>query len=68
MTNEQKQKLEHLVRLYPSLFANPNEKLTYTTNVRAEIGTNTDSPVYSNFYQFPMWLKDKLNWQFCMTD
>ncbi|KAH8418173.1 hypothetical protein KR222_007129, partial [Zaprionus bogoriensis] len=52
-----------LLKKYPKLFAEINEKLTYITNVKAEIRTNTDTPVYSKFYQYPMSLKDEVNKQ-----
>lgn len=59
----QKIELNQLLRKYPKLFAEPDEKLTYTTNVKAEIRTNTDTPVYSKFYQYPMALKDEIDRQ-----
>ena len=64
LTNNQKKELIHLVKKYANLFADPNYTLTYTTNVRAEIRTNCDTPVYTKFYQYPMTLKDEVDRQF----
>lgn len=44
-------------------FAKPQEKLTFTTNVTAEIRKISDTPVYSKFYQQPMSFKDEVNKQ-----
>lgn len=63
LTKEQKIELNKLVQKYPHLFAQPNSKLTYTTNVKAEIRTSSDTPVYSKFYQYPMSLKDEVQRQ-----
>lgn len=63
LTESQKTNLSQLVKKYPNLFAEPNEKLTYITRVKAEIRINTDTPVYSKFYPFPFALKDEVNKQ-----
>jgi len=63
LSPNQKIELNRLLKKYPNLFAEPNEKLTYTTNVKAEIRTNTDTPVYSKFYQYPMSLKNEVDKQ-----
>jgi len=63
LTKFQSDRLNKLLQVYPKLFAEPNQKLTYTTNVRAEIRTSSDTPVYSKFYQYPMSLKDEVNKQ-----
>jgi len=60
LTESQKTDLRHLVKQFPNYFSDPNEKLTYTTNVKAEIRTNTETPVYSKFYQYPMSLKEEV--------
>lgn len=51
-------KLRKLCNKYPSLFAEPNEALTYTTTVKAEIKTINDNPIYSRYYPYPMAMKD----------
>jgi len=63
LNKTQTDRLKELLHRYPNLFAEPNQKLTYTTNVKAEIRTSSDSPVYSKFYQYPMSLKDEVNKQ-----
>jgi len=55
--------LDQQVKKYPTLFAKTDERLTYTTNVKAEIRTNTDTPVFSKFYQYPIPLRDEKNKQ-----
>jgi len=63
LTESQKTDLSHLVKQFPNLFSDPNDKLTYTTKVKAEIRTNTETPVYSKFYQYPMSLKEEVSKQ-----
>lgn len=63
LSDTQKAKLSELLKSFPDLFADPNQKLTYTTNVKATIRTSSDTPVYSKFYQYPMTLKDEVNKQ-----
>lgn len=58
MTVEQEARLKQIIQKYPNLFSEPNESLTYTTSVKGEIRTNTDNPVYSKCYPYPMHLKD----------
>lgn len=60
MTNEQANKLYLLCHKYPKLFLDPDEKLTFTTTVVAEIRTTTDAPVYSRYYPYPMAMKDSI--------
>ena len=60
MTNEQEFKMENIIRKYPNLFSEPNESLTYTTSVKGEIRTNTNNPVYSRCYPYPMHLKEEV--------
>lgn len=47
MTSPQKLVINSTIKKFPSLFSEPNEKLTYTPQVVGEIRTNLDSPVYS---------------------
>lgn len=63
LSPNQKIELNRLLKKYSNLFAEQNEKLTYTTNLKAEIRTNTDTPVYSKFYQYPMSLKNEVDKQ-----
>ena len=52
-----------LIKNCSNFFADPNEKLTYNTNVAAEIKTITDSPVYSNYTNYPTSMKDEVEKQ-----
>lgn len=63
MTLHQKERVNLLTAKYPSLFSEPDEKLTYTTKVVAEIRTNTETPVYTHSYPYPMSLKDEVESQ-----
>ena len=63
LTKDQKEKLQTLCKQYSTLFAEPNEKLTYTTTVKAEIRTTNNSPIYSRSYPYPMSLKSEVEKQ-----
>lgn len=63
LTDSQAEKLRNLCQLYPKLFSEPDEKLTYTTVVKATIRTTTDNPVYSRCYPYPMSLKSEVERQ-----
>lgn len=63
MTKSQVESIENIVRKFPSLLSQPNEKLTYSTAVIGEIRTNTDTPVYSKFYPYPASLRDEVTKQ-----
>ncbi|XP_075151143.1 uncharacterized protein LOC142225255 [Haematobia irritans] len=63
MTKEQESKINQIIQKYPNLFSEPNESLTYTTSVKGEIRTNTDNPIYSRCYPYPMHLKDEVERQ-----
>lgn len=63
MSEEQENEIKKLVRKFPNLFTEPNDKLTYTTKVVGEIRTNTDTPVYTRAYPYPMSLKSEVEAQ-----
>ena len=63
LTKDQKEKLQTLCKQYSTLLAEPNEKLTYITTVKAEIRTNNNSPIYSGSYPYPMSLKSEVEKQ-----
>lgn len=63
LNKDQKAQIKRIIDQYYELFTLPDERLTYTTNVVAEIRTSDDNPVYSKFYQYPMSLKDEINKQ-----
>lgn len=63
MTQKQKTQLNLLVGRYENLFCDPNERLTFTTSVVAEIQTKDESAVYSRYYPYPMNLKDEVEAQ-----
>lgn len=58
MNVKDEKNLKNICLNYKKLFSEPDEKLTYTTKVKAEIRTTTDRPVYSRYYPYPMSLKD----------
>lgn len=51
------------MRKFPTLFADPDKKLTYTTTVVGEIRTSTESSIYTRFYPYPMLLKSEVEEQ-----
>lgn len=57
MNNFQKQAMSSIVHQNNDLFSDPNEKLTYTTKIVASIRTNSNEPVYTKYYPYPMSLK-----------
>lgn len=63
LTEQQTDKLLRIVKVCPQLFSEPDEKLTYTTTVKGEIRTNSDDPVYSKSYPYPMALKNEVEKQ-----
>lgn len=60
MSAPQKEKLLEIINKCPTLFSDPNEKLTYTTRVVGEIRTSNSDPVYSKSYPYPMCLKQEV--------
>lgn len=61
MTPNQEKLLRDIINGCPTLFADSNEKLTYTSRVEDEIRTSTDDPVYSKSYPYPMGLKKQID-------
>lgn len=57
MTPSQKEAILKLTNYYSALFSEPEERLTFTTNVLGEISTNTDTPIYSKSYPYPMAMR-----------
>ena len=46
--------------LYPKLFSEQDERLTFTTTVKAEMKTTTDDPIYTRFYPYPMTMEKQI--------
>lgn len=63
LTKEQKDNLQGIILRNRSLFSEPDESLTYTSAVVAEIHTKTDEPIYSRYYPYPMHLKEEVEKQ-----
>lgn len=63
MTESQVSKLMNVFKKCPSIFADPDQKLTCTTNVKGEIRTTTKDPVYTRSYPYPRALKDEVEKQ-----
>lgn len=63
LPQSQAEKLQSLCENHPNLFTDPDEKLTFTTTVKAEIKTPTDNPIYSRYYPYPMAMKDEVEKQ-----
>lgn len=63
LSAEQQLKIRNIITKCPNLFSDPDEKLTYTTLVKGEIRTTSDTPVYSKPYPYPMALKEEIERQ-----
>lgn len=61
-TNQEKQ-LKYLISNFSKLFSTPDEKLTFATNVVAEIRTTSDTPVYTRPYPYPQALRGEVDKQ-----
>lgn len=60
---DQNFRLIKIIKSCPTLFSNPNAKLTFTTNVVGEIQTSINEPVYAKSYPYPMALKSEIDKQ-----
>lgn len=60
LDDEQKKKIQSIIKQHKNLLSEPNEKLTYTTVVKGKIRTTTEEPVYSKSYPYPMCLKKEV--------
>lgn len=63
MTEKQKELMDSIIKKHAELFAEPDEKLTYTTQVEGEIRTSSDLPVYSKHYPYPASLRPEVEKQ-----
>lgn len=63
LSKSQKDKLYEIIKECPNVFTDPNEKLTFTTNIKGEIRTVSESPIYSRPYPYPMALKAEVEKQ-----
>ena len=60
---EQKQRLNNAIKTCPTLFSDPDEKLSFTSTVKGEIRITSTDPVYSKSYPYPMYLKNEVERQ-----
>jgi len=63
MSDSQKKTIDTLTNTFRNLFADPEQKLTYATNVVGEIRTSSDTPVYTKHYPYPIALKQEVEKQ-----
>lgn len=54
-------KFQNMMKGLLGVFANPNESLPFNTNIVATIRTETNDPVYSKLYPYPMGVADFVN-------
>lgn len=59
MTEKQKELIDSIIKKH----SEPDEKLTYTTQVEGEIRTSSDLPVYSKHYPYPASLRPEVERQ-----
>lgn len=63
LQQNEKLHLKNLLRKFQDLFQPVDEKLPFTTRIKAEIRTVDDSPVYSKSYPYPQALKGEVEKQ-----
>lgn len=63
LNKEDSTNLIKIIKDYPNLFSDPDEKLTYTTTIKGEIRTTSSEPVYSKTYPYPTALREEVNKQ-----
>lgn len=56
----EKEKIHELLQQYKDLFLPPDEKLTFTTKIKADIRTVDENPVYSKSYPYPQAFKSEV--------
>jgi len=57
MSESQRTIISSLAKSFKTLFAEPDEKLTYFTKVIGETRTSTDRAIHSKHYPYPVSLK-----------
>lgn len=63
MSKEQFTSITNLTKKFSSLFSKPNDRLSFTTCVQAEIRTTSDAPIYTKYYPYPMSLQREVEAQ-----
>lgn len=63
LNDNEKKLLNNFLSNYQDLFQPPDEKLPFTTRIKATIRTTDDKPVYSKSYPYPQALKNEVNKQ-----
>lgn len=63
MSENQRTIINKLAANYKTLFAEPDEKLTYSTKVVGEIRTTSDKPIHTKHYPYPISLKQEVERQ-----
>lgn len=63
LSSEDSNELKKLCYSCPTLFSDPDKRLTFVTNIKAEIRTKSDRPIYSKTYPYPMPLKNEIDKQ-----
>lgn len=56
----EKKKVHDILEQYQDLLQPPDEKLTFTTKIKAEIRTIDNSPIYSKSYPYPQAFKSEV--------
>ena len=59
----QRDELNKILKKFQDLFQPPDEKLPFTTRVKADIKTTDENAVYSKTYPYPQALKSEVNKQ-----
>lgn len=59
----EKKEIYGILEQYQDLFQPPDEKLTFTTKIKAEIRTNDSNPIYSKSYPYPQAFKNEVSTQ-----
>lgn len=63
LTQHQTSKLIPILEEHKEIFHNPNSTLSCATNVKCDIRTTDDLPIYQKTYPYPMAYKDEVDMQ-----
>lgn len=61
LNSEEKFKLLELLKEFPNIFYNENEKLTFTNAIKHKVRTTDEIPVYTKSYRLPFAYKKEVN-------
>lgn len=63
LNQEEKYELKKLILQYPEILHRPNDKLTFTSNIKHDIKTTDEIPIYTKSYRYPYIHKEEVQRQ-----